>query len=245
VSGNGQQELLRVLSGEDRRAERGVVTWIADDPSNDASNDPSTAPSNSRAAAGAVNRITDLGPLGPAKRRALGLHHVPEERLGRGAVPSMSLAQNTLLTRREPVGRLGHVSTAKAAALARRLIERFGVRASGPQASARSLSGGNLQKFIMGREIDAAPKALIVAQPTWGVDVGAAAQIRAELLALRDAGCALLVLSEELDELFELSDRLMVMARGRLSPAIPVAEATVQRIGLWMSGLWEDSHAEA
>jgi len=245
VSGNGQQELLRVLSGEDRRAARGVVTWIADDPSNDASNDPSTDRSNSRAAAGAVNRTTDLGPLGPAKRRALGLHHVPEERLGRGAVPSMSLAQNTLLTRREPVGRLGHVSTAKAAALARRLIERFGVRASGPQASARSLSGGNLQKFIMGREIDAAPKALIVAQPTWGVDVGAAAQIRAELLALRDAGCALLVLSEELDELFELSDRLMVMARGRLSPAIPVAEATVQRIGLWMSGLWEDSHAEA
>ena len=254
VSGNGQQELLRVLSGEDRRAERGVVTWIEDDPSTDpsngASNDASNDPSNSRAAAGAVNRTTDLGPLGPAKRRALGLHHVPEERLGRGAVPSMSLAQNTLLTRREPVGRLGHVSTAKATALARRLIERFGVRASGPQAAARSLSGGNLQKFIMGREIDAAPKALIVAQPTWGVDVGAAAQIRAELLALRDAGCALLVVSEELDELFELSDRLVVMARGRLSPAIPVAQASVAQIGQWMSGLWdaaagEGAHAEA
>jgi len=254
VSGNGQQELLRVLSGEDRRAERGVVTWIADDPStdpsNDASNDASNDPSNSRAAAGAVNRTTDLGPLGPAKRRALGLHHVPEERLGRGAVPSMSLAQNTLLTRREPVGRLGHVSTARAAALARRLIERFGVRAAGPQAAARSLSGGNLQKFIMGREIDAAPKALVVAQPTWGVDVGAAAQIRAELLALRDAGCALLVVSEELDELFELSDRLVVMARGRLSPVIPVGQASVAQIGQWMSGLWdtaagEGAHAEA
>ena len=250
VSGNGQQELLRVLSGEDRRAERGVVTWIADDPSTDPSNDASNDPSNSRAAAGAVNRTTDLGPLGPAKRRALGLHHVPEERLGRGAVPSMSLAQNTLLTRREPVGRLGHVSTAKAAALARRLIERFGVRAAGPQAAARSLSGGNLQKFIMGREIDAAPKALVVAQPTWGVDVGAAAQIRAELLALRDAGCALLVVSEELDELFELSDRLVVMARGRLSPAIPVGQASVAQIGQWMSGLWdapagEGTHAEA
>ncbi|MGN7876633.1 ABC transporter ATP-binding protein [Roseateles sp. 22389] len=250
VSGNGQQELLRVLSGEDRRAQRGVVTWIADDPSTDPSNDASNDPSNSRAAAGAVNRTTDLGPLGPAKRRALGLHHVPEERLGRGAVPSMSLAQNTLLTRREPVGRLGHVSTAKAAALARRLIERFGVRAAGPQAAARSLSGGNLQKFIMGREIDAAPKALIVAQPTWGVDVGAAAQIRAELLALRDAGCALLVVSEELDELFELSDRLVVMARGRLSPAIPVGQASVAQIGQWMSGLWdaaagEGAHAEA
>jgi simple sugar transport system ATP-binding protein len=80
--------------------------------------------------------------------------------------------------------------------------------------------GGNLQKFIVGREIDAAPQLLIVSQPTWGVDVGAAAQIRAAILALRDAGCAVLVVSEELDELFELSDRLHVMAQGRLSPAM-------------------------
>ncbi len=236
VSGNGQQELLRVLSGEDRRAPPGTVVWLNDDPT------------LRRGAGGAQPHEIDLGPLGPARRRALGLHHVPEERLGRGAVPSMSLAQNTLLTRREAVGRFGHVSPSKAAALARRLIERFGVRPAGPQAAARSLSGGNLQKFIMGREIDAAPKALIVAQPTWGVDVGAAAQIRAELLALREAGCALLVLSEELDELFELSDRLMVMARGRLSPSVPIAEATVAQIGQWMSGLWteaEDAHAPA
>ena len=80
---------------------------------------------------------------------------------------------------------------------------------------------------------------MILAQPTWGVDVGAAAQIHGEILALRDAGCAVLVVSEELDELLALSDRLMVMARGRLSPALPVAEATVERLGLWMSGLWE------
>ncbi|WP_343632711.1 ABC transporter ATP-binding protein [Roseateles sp.] len=242
VSGNGQQELLRALSGEDRRAPRGAITWVDDAP-RAAGHGSEGGPEAGRDGGAA---IVDLGALGPGRRRALGLHHVPEERLGRGAVPAMSLAQNTLLTRREPVGALGHVSTAKAAALARRLIERFGVKAAGPQATARSLSGGNLQKFIMGREIDAAPKALIVAQPTWGVDVGAAAQIRAELLALREAGCALLVLSEELDELFELSDRLMVMARGRLSPAIPVAEASVQRIGLWMSGLWEEGvHAPA
>ena len=239
VSGNGQQELLRVLSGEDRRAPAGTVTWLADDPS------PAAGEGRGRAAGGAPPRTVDLGPMGPARRRALGLHHVPEERLGRGAVPAMSLAQNTLLTRREPVGRLGHVAPAKAAALARRLIERFGVRAAGPGAAARSLSGGNLQKFIMGREIDAAPKALIVAQPTWGVDVGAAAQIRAELLALREAGCALLIVSEELDELFELSDRLVVMARGRLSPAIPVAQASVAQIGQWMSGLWDASAAYA
>jgi simple sugar transport system ATP-binding protein len=100
------------------------------------------------------------------------------------------------------------------------------------------LSGGNLQKFIVGREIDAAPKLLIVSQPTWGVDVGAAAQIRAELLALRDAGCAVLVVSEELDELFEICDRLLVIAQGRLSPSLPTAQATPEQIGEWMSGLW-------
>lgn len=123
-------------------------------------------------------------------------------------------------------------------ALAQRLIERFGVRAEGPASAARSLSGGNLQKFIVGREIDAAPRVLVVAQPTWGVDVGAAALIRAELLALRERGAALLVVSEDLDELLTLCDRLQVIARGRLSPSLPIADASPARIGEWMSGLW-------
>ena len=95
-----------------------------------------------------------------------------------------------------------------------------------------------MQKFIVGREIDANPKLLIVSQPTWGVDVGAAAQIRGELLALRNQGCALLVVSEELDELFEICDRLLVIAKGRVSPSVPVAQAGVEQIGAWMSGLW-------
>ena len=130
--------------------------------------------------------------------------------------------------------------------LATDLIQRFNVKAAGPAAAAKSLSGGNLQKFIVGREISAGPKLLIVSQPTWGVDVGAAAQIRAELLALRDQGCALLVVSEELDELFEISDRLLVMAQGRVSPSVPVAQASVAMIGEWMSGLWqqEGRHAQ-
>ena len=123
--------------------------------------------------------------------------------------------------------------------LAADLIARFNVKAGGPGAAAKSLSGGNLQKFIVGREIDAGPKLLIVSQPTWGVDVGAAAQIRGALLQLRDEGCALLVVSEELDELFEISDRLLVIAQGRMSPSVPVAEATVEQIGIWMSGLWD------
>jgi len=103
---------------------------------------------------------------------------------------------------------------------------------------AKSLSGGNLQKFIMGREIDAKPDLLIVSQPTWGVDVGAATQIRGEILKLRDAGCAVLVVSEELEELFDICDRLYVMAKGQLSPSLPRADATVELVGQWMSGLW-------
>jgi simple sugar transport system ATP-binding protein len=123
-------------------------------------------------------------------------------------------------------------------AQARGIIERFQVKAGGPDAAAKSLSGGNLQKFIVGREIGARPRLFIVSQPTWGVDVGAAAQIRGALLEMRDAGCAVLVVSEELDELFEISDRLYVLAKGRLSPSVPRAEASVARIGEWMSGLW-------
>src|SRR5690606_19777505 len=179
------------------------------------------------------------GRLNPGQRRALGLHFVPEERLGRGAVPTMGLAHNMLLTRSDAVGKGGWLSIKKLEEHAADIIQRFGVKAGGPNAPARSLSGGNLQKFIVGREIDANPKLLVISQPTWGVDVGAAAQIRSEILALRDAGCAVLVVSEELDELFEICDRLHVIAKGRLSPSIDRAEATVAQIGEWMSGLWE------
>jgi simple sugar transport system ATP-binding protein len=219
VSGNGQKELLWALSGEDTRA--GAQCGAA-----------SVSLSGQAVAA-----------LGPAARRQMGLHFVPEERLGRGAVPSLSLSQNLLLTRSEAVGAGGWVRMGALADQARSVIDRFKVKASGPDAAAQSLSGGNLQKFIVGREISATPKLLIVSQPTWGVDVGAAAQIRAEILALRDAGCAVLVVSEELDELFELSDRLHVIAKGRLSPSVARAQATVERMGEWMSGLWPDADA--
>ncbi|MGE5115336.1 MAG: ABC transporter ATP-binding protein [Betaproteobacteria bacterium] len=226
VSGNGQQELMAALSGEDPRASAGSVTLFG----------------------------ADIARASPRHRRKLGLHFVPEERLGRGAVPTLSLAQNTLLTRTEAVSRhTGWIDVQRVEALAAELIRRFNVKAGGPDAAAKSLSGGNLQKFIVGREIDARPKLLVVSQPTWGVDVGAAAQIRGELLALRDVGCALLVVSEELDELFEIADRLVVMAQGRVSPSVPTREATVEMIGEWMSGLWpgaartkeEVAHAQA
>ena len=217
VSGNGQQELMAALSGEDPRAAAGSITMNG----------------------------TDISQASPVKRRDLGLHFVPEERLGRGAVPTLSLAENTLLTRTETVSKSGWIATGRVQRLAEDLIARFNVKAGGAGAAAKSLSGGNLQKFLVGREIAANPKLLIVSQPTWGVDVGAAAQIRGELLKLRDEGCALLVVSEELDELFEISDRLIVIAKGKLSPSVPAAQATVEQIGEWMSGLWDTPAKQA
>jgi len=210
VSGNGQQELMAALSGEDTRAAPDSIR-LFDKP---------------------------IGNHSPRKRRKEGLHFVPEERLGRGAVPTLSLAQNTLLTRTETVSGSGWINVGNVEKLAASLISQFNVKAGGPDAAAKSLSGGNLQKFIVGREIDANPKLLIVSQPTWGVDVGAAAQIRGALLKLRDEGCALLVVSEELDELFEICDRLVVIAQGKVSPSVPTAQATIEMIGEWMSGLW-------
>jgi general nucleoside transport system ATP-binding protein len=210
VSGNGQRELMYALSGEDTRADAAMVTLFG----------------------------KHVAHLGPAERRCLGLQFVPEERLGRGAVPSMSLANNLMLTRDNSVSKTGWIRIKDLVKHAEGIIARFKVKASGAQATAKSLSGGNLQKFIVGREIDANPKLFIVSQPTWGVDVGAAAQIRAEILALRDAGCAVLVVSEELDELFDISDRLHVMAKGYLSPSLKREDATVSLVGEWMSGLW-------
>lgn len=213
VSGNGQKELMYALSGEDTRAEVEAVQMLG----------------------------KGMGRMGPGRRRDMGLHFVPEERLGRGAVPSMGLAHNLLLTRKTAVGKGGWIRMGALQAQARDIIRRFNVKAGGPNSAAQSLSGGNLQKFIVGREIDAKPRLLIISQPTWGVDVGAAAQIRGEILQLRDQGCAVLVVSEELDELFEICDRLHVVAKGRLSPSVERADATVQQIGEWMSGLWESA----
>ena len=215
VSGNGQQELLRAISGEEVLAEKFPVQILG----------------------------VEAGRLNPGQRRKLGMCFVPEERLGRGAVPTMSLADNAILTAAKTQGLVagGFLSFSRARSFAERCINGFGVKCGGAAAPARSLSGGNLQKFIMGREILQSPRLLVCAQPTWGVDVGAAAFIRQALIDLRNRGCAVLVISEELDELFEICDRIAVIAKGRLSPLRPVAETTVEDIGVWMSGLWPGS----
>ena len=216
VSGNGQQELLYALSGEELLDDAGAVEICG------------------------VESGRDL----PDQRRRNGMGFVPEERLGRGAVPRMSLVDNALLTaHHKGMLKNGMIQFRLITEFARRCIDNFNVKCGGEEHAANSLSGGNLQKFIMGREILLAPKMLVVAQPTWGVDVGAAAFIRQELIDLRDQGTAILVISEELEELFEISDRIAVIANGRLSPVKQLADTNIDEIGIWMSGMWEQAPA--
>ncbi len=216
VSGNGQQELMAALSGEALVQPETVISI---------ENVPSAQ-------------------FDAAKRRLLGLAFVPEERLGRGTVPTLPLADNILLSHQNaPQVKKGLINLASTRELASQIIERFGVKAGGAGATAKSLSGGNLQKFIVGRELMREPRVMLIAQPTWGVDVGAAAQIHEHILALKARGCAILIVSEELDELFALCDRLHVIAKGRVSPSVVTKDATVEQIGVWMSGLWEEAHA--
>jgi simple sugar transport system ATP-binding protein len=209
VSGNGQAELLSLLSGE--RLSGADMVHIDGKP---------------------------VGDLPVAARRARGLAFVPEERLGRGAVPGMSLAENGLLTgHAEGLVKRGFVMRRRVSEFAERIVAKFDVRTSGTTALARSLSGGNLQKFIVGREISLKPHVLIVSQPTWGVDVAAAAFIRQTLIDLSRAGTAVLVISEELEELFQVCDRISVIHQGRLSPAKATSETSVEAIGLLMAGV--------
>ncbi|MFJ4053768.1 ABC transporter ATP-binding protein [Pseudomonas sp. NPDC089743] len=214
VAGNGQDELLALLSGETR------------------------LPASDRERITLDNR--PMAHLYPDARRALGMAFVPAERLGHGAVPDMSLADNALLTAfQQGLVNRGLIRSGKVFALAEQIIQRFAVKAPDARATARSLSGGNLQKFILGREILQAPKLLIAAHPTWGVDVGAAAAIHRALIALRDAGAAILVISEDLEELFQISDRIGALCSGRLSPLKATAQAHTVEVGGWMAGQFD------
>jgi simple sugar transport system ATP-binding protein len=173
---------------------------------------------------------------------------VPEERLGHGAAPSMKLSENLLLSRHATdgstfVGSAGLVKKTTVYAAAQRIITEMDVRMSGKDPEAAALSGGNLQKFIVGRELDRNPAVMVVNQPTWGVDAGAAAHIRQALIELARKGSAVLVISQDLDELFEISDSIAVMHDGSLSKPMPIAEATFEKIGLLMGGA-EPGHAQ-
>ncbi len=214
VAGNGQTELMAALIGERLAARVDAIS-------------------------------VDGAPVGrdsPAARRARGCAFVPEERLGHGAVPGLSLMENVLLSA-PPSSRSGMIDWNAARAQANRIVTSFGVRATGVGASARSLSGGNLQKFVVGREVLTAPAVFIASQPTWGVDAGAAAAIHTAILELAEKGAAVVIISQDLDELFQISIRIAVIAGGRLTRARPIAELTIEAIGLAMGG--HDASREA
>jgi simple sugar transport system ATP-binding protein len=215
VAGNGQDELVLALSGETHSAPAMILL-----------------------------DNTPVGALPPTRRRRLGLSVAPEERLGHAAAPEMSLIENTFIsgrTRRKLLG-WGFLKLAKARRFAEEIVARFDVRTAGVSHAARSLSGGNLQKYVIGREILQAPEVLVVSQPTWGVDAGAAQAIRQALRDLAAKGCAVMVISQDLDELMEISNRFAVIAGGRLSAPRPAGETSVEELGRLMGG---SAHAAA
>ncbi|MFD1340939.1 ABC transporter ATP-binding protein [Litorisediminicola beolgyonensis] len=218
VAGNGQDELLAVLSGE-RTSAAGTVTLKGRDVSRES----------------------------PVARRDAGLLTAPEERLGHAAAPNMSLIENAVLTgaRREKLVKNGFVDWSGAKSFAERVIERFDVRTPSPGTAARALSGGNLQKYVIGREVLQRPEVLVVNQPTWGVDAAAAAAIRQALLDLAAEGAAIVVISQDLDELMEISDRFGALNEGRLSDTRPVADLSIEKIGLMMGGAHDMEVAHA
>ena len=210
VAGNGQEALYAVLSGETLAPDAGTIN-VHGQP---------------------------VGRLGPGERRLLGAAFVPEERLGHAAVPDFSLIDNTLLSNIQTEGfqRRGLVDWNRTREHSEEICEGYDVRHAGVTGRASSLSGGNLQKFIVGRELIKNPSVLVVNQPTWGVDMGSATNIRDRLKALAEAGSAVLVISQDLDELFDLADRLCVLNHGVLSDTRPTADWTAETLGVAMTG---------
>jgi len=219
VAGNGQNALLLALDGEVAGDDAQAITLDGD----------------------------PIGTKNAKQRRAYGLCTVPEERNGHAAVPDFTLSDNSILTGRDRLGMVfsGMLRRSVAKTYTGNVISTFAVKATGAGAMAGSLSGGNLQKYIMGREIMQNPKVLVVSQPTWGVDAGAAAAIHQAIVDLAVAGSAIVVISQDLDELLALSDTLAVINSGRLSKPMPTAGVSIEELGLLMGGVHGDAEATA
>jgi ABC-type uncharacterized transport system ATPase subunit len=155
----------------------------------------------------------------------------------------MTLWENAVLERiREPrFSVAGIVNRSAGRAFARSVIDRFDVRGGTPDSQVRLLSGGNMQKLILGRNLAADPRVLIAAQPTRGLDEGAVAAVHAAILAARRAGTGILLISEDLDEILQLADRVQAIVKGRLSPAVGIEQADARRLGLMMAGIWDEA----
>jgi simple sugar transport system ATP-binding protein len=210
VSGNGQRELANVVAGV-LRPQTGTIA-VAGEPVIDSS---------------------------PRRMQALRIGRVPEDRMTTGMIGAMPLAESMALpwVGLRPFSRRGMLNRGAIRRFARAQIERFDIRTSGPDARTGTLSGGNLQKALLAREIAREPRILLAAQPTRGIDVGAAEFVHGQFLRLRERGGAVLLISEDLEEIFALSDRIVVMYGGRIMADLPVSEASVERVGLLMAGV--------
>ena len=219
VSGNGQSELLELLAGilQPTRGEMQI--------------------------AGAV--VTSDAALSPAEIKALGVAHVPEDRHAVGMVLPFSAAETSVLgyERDEALGSGWFFSPSRLKSHCAKLMQAFDVRPANPALKSSQFSGGNQQKIVLAREISSNPKILLVGQPTRGVDIGAIEFIHKELIALRDRGCAILLVSVELDEILSLSDRVMVMNNGQHMGVVSREEADPQKLGLLMAGVTDEAAA--
>jgi len=209
VAGNGQRELAEAVSGI-RDLEAGVVR-----------------------VAGRVLRSGD-----PRAAIAAGVAYIPEDRLGTGLAPSLSVAANVVLKsyRAPPVSRGPVLILRRMRELALALISRYDVKAPGPDTPVRNLSGGNLQKLVLGREFEGERRVLVAAQPTRGLDVGAIEAVHAHLRGAAANGLAVLLISEDLDEIRALADRIVVMYEGEIRGELDAETATVEEIGYLMAG---------
>ncbi len=209
VAGNGQDELMELLIGEKSSADN-VLTFNGE----------------------------DIGSLNSHERRQLSMFFVPEERLGHGAVPDMTLDENMLLSRPESEGMTsnGVIDWKAVTSFSEQVISDFDVQTPSSRMLAKSLSGGNLQKFMVGRELIRKPKLIIVAQPTWGVDAGSANNIHQSLISLADQGSAVLIISQDLDEILSLCEQIHVLSEGRLSDAVDMKKDGLEKISQLMVG---------
>ncbi len=213
VAGNGQSELAQVLSGI-RRPDRGSVS-LGD---------------------------VDLGRMTPRQARAAGVAYIPEDRRKEGVVGSLSVLENLVLRQvRDPEFARGVlIDWGKAEEFAREAVQRFDIRTPSLTTQARTLSGGNVQKIVLARELSGEPRLVVAAHPTYGLDVGSAAHTHELLLAQRQRGAAVVLISEDLDELIRVSDRLLVLYQGRVAGEMSVADAAspegTDQLGLWMAG---------
>ena len=210
VAGNGQSELMSLLTGEGIRGVTGSLFYNS----------------------------VDIKNFNPKKRRDMSIAFVPENRLGHSAVPELTLSENILISQfpNNNFTNNGIINHSNIDTQAKKVIDQFNVVTPGIDAKASSLSGGNLQKFVIGREILTKPKLLIISHPTWGIDAGAEHAIRKSLIELAKNGTSIIVISQDLDELFEISHSISVIFNGQLSKSYETKNISVSEIGLLMGG---------